>query len=158
MGSGKRDLARVFAGELLAATVPPAERDRTVRLALADGHPDVIVIERVGASISAEQAREVREQASRSPVEGDRKVLVLDEFHLVQDNVGPILLKTIEEPPAGTFFLVLVEDVPPALVTVESRCVRIDLGPGARSHHRRRARGRRGARRGRGAGRGLRRR
>jgi DNA polymerase III subunit delta' len=129
-GSGKRDLARAFAAELLAAgAATPADRARTIRLALADQHPDVLVIERVGAAITADQAREVREQASRSAIEGDRKVLVLDEFHLVQENVGPILLKTIEEPPAGTFFLVLVEDVPPALVTIESRCVRIDLGP-----------------------------
>lgn len=129
-GAGKRDLARAFAAELLAGgTASPADRDRTVRLALAEQHPDLVVIARVGAAISAEQAREVREQASRSPVEGDRKVLVLDEFHLVQDNVGPILLKTIEEPPPGTFFLVLVEDVTPALVTVASRCVRVDLGP-----------------------------
>ena len=128
-GSGKRALARAFAAELLAAGAHGEDRDRHVRLALAEQHPDLVVIERVGASISAEQARNVREQASRSAVEGDRKVLVLDEFHLVQDNVGPILLKSIEEPPAGTFFLVLVEDVPPELVTIESRCVRIDLGP-----------------------------
>jgi DNA polymerase-3 subunit delta' len=129
-GAGKRDLARAFAAELLAAGAPsPTDRDRTVRLVLAEQHPDLIVIERVGAAITADQAREVREQASRSPVEGDRKVLVLDEFHLVQENVGPILLKTIEEPPAGTFFLVLVEDVPPPLATIASRCVRIDLGP-----------------------------
>jgi DNA polymerase-3 subunit delta' len=129
-GAGKRDLARAFAAELLAAgAATAADRDRTVRLALAEQHPDLLVIERVGAAISADQAREVREQASRSPIEGDRKVLVLDEFHLVQDNVGPILLKTIEEPVPGTFFLVLVEDVPPALVTIESRCVRVDLGP-----------------------------
>jgi DNA polymerase-3 subunit delta' len=133
-GSGKRDLARAFAAELLSAgAATPEDRDRAVRLALAEHHPDLIVIERVGAAISAEQARDVREQASRSAVEGDRKVLVLDEFHLVQENVGPILLKTIEEPPPGTYFLVLVEDVTPALETIQSRCVRIDLGPVAES-------------------------
>jgi DNA polymerase III subunit delta' len=127
-GSGKRDLARAFAAELLSAGASPEDRERIARLVLAEQHPDLIVVERVGASISAEQAREVREQASRSAVEGDRKVLVLDEFHLVADNVGPILLKTIEEPAPGTYFLVLVEDVPPALITIASRCVRVDLG------------------------------
>jgi DNA polymerase-3 subunit delta' len=127
-GSGKRDLARAFAAELLAEGASDEDRARIIRLAQAEQHPDLTVIERVGASISAEQAREVREQAARSPVEGDRKVLVLDELHLVQDNVGPILLKTIEEPAPGTFFIGLVEDVPPSLVTIASRCVRIDLG------------------------------
>lgn len=128
-GSGKRVLARAFAAGLLSDRLTGAERERVVSLARAEQHPDLVVIEREGASIRAEQAREVRDLATRSPVEGDRKVLVLDEFHLVQDNVGPILLKTVEEPPPGTFFLILVEDVPPELVTIESRCVRIDLGP-----------------------------
>jgi DNA polymerase-3 subunit delta' len=95
---------------------------------LAEQHPDLVVVEREGASILAGPARTVRDLASRAGIEGPRKVLVLDEFHLVTENVGPILLKTIEEPTPGTFFLVLVEDVPPDLVTIESRCVRIDLG------------------------------
>ena len=89
----------------------------------------MLVVERVGASISVAQADQIIERASRSPVEGDRKVLVLDEFHLVTAVVGPKLLKTIEEPPAGTFFVVLVEEVTPDLVTLASRCVRIDVGP-----------------------------
>jgi DNA polymerase-3 subunit delta' len=127
-GSGKRDLARAFAAELLAAGASGPDRERVVRLVLAEQHPDLTVIERVGASISAEQAREVRELAVKSPVESDRKVLVLDELHLVQENVGPILLKTIEEPAPGTFFIALAEDVPPSLITIASRCVRVDLG------------------------------
>ncbi len=127
-GSGKRALARAFAAGLLSEGTEGPERDRHIALALAEQHPDLVVVERVGASIAAEQARNVRDLAMRSPIEGARKVLVLDEFHLVQPSVGPILLKTIEEPSAGTFFVVLVEDVPPELVTIESRCVRIDLG------------------------------
>jgi DNA polymerase-3 subunit delta' len=38
-----------------------------------------------------------------------------------------VLLKTIEEPPPGTFFVILAESVPPELVTIASRCVRIDF-------------------------------
>jgi DNA polymerase-3 subunit delta' len=55
--------------------------------------------------------------------------LVLDEFHLVTAVVVPKLLKTIEEPPASTYFVVLAEEVTPDLVTLASRCVRIDVGP-----------------------------
>lgn len=128
-GSGKRALAAAFAAGLLAEGTIGAERARIVALAKAERHPDLHVVERTGASISADQAREVRDLASRSPMEGARKVLVLDEFHLVADQVGPILLKTIEEPPDGTFFLVLAEDVPEDLVTIESRCLRVELGP-----------------------------
>ncbi|MCU1453374.1 MAG: holB [Acidimicrobiales bacterium] len=126
-GSGKRAAARAFAGELLAAGSSGAEAERHRALARAEQHPDLLVVEREGASISAGQAAEVVTRASRSPIEGDRKVLVLDEFHLVQPAAGPKLLKTIEEPPPGTFFIVLAEDVPPDLVTIASRCVRVDF-------------------------------
>jgi len=126
-GCGKRALARAFAGALLAAGRDDAER--VAALTRVEEHPDLIVVERVGAAISAEQADQIVARASRSPVEGRRKVLVLDEFHLVGPSVGPKLLKTIEEPPPGTFFVVLAEQVTSDLVTVASRCVRIDLGP-----------------------------
>ena len=63
------------------------------------------------------------------PLEGARKVLILDEFHLIQPDVPPRLLKTIEEPEASTVFVILADDVPNELVTIASRCVRIDFSP-----------------------------
>jgi DNA polymerase-3 subunit delta' len=126
-GSGKRSLARAFAAALLSDERPDPDRD--AKLALAEEHPDLVVVERVGASINVAQADQIIERASRSPVEGARKVLVLDEFHLVTAVVVPKLLKTIEEPTPGTFFIVLAEEVTPDLVTLASRCVRIDVGP-----------------------------
>ncbi|MCU1350995.1 MAG: holB [Acidimicrobiales bacterium] len=128
-GSGKRPAARAFAGELLAAGSDGAEAERHRALARAEQHPDLHVVERAGAAILAGQAGEIVTQASRSAVEGTRKVLVLDEFHLVQPAAGARLLKTIEEPPPGTFFIVLAEDIPPELVTIASRCLRVDFGP-----------------------------
>ncbi|MCU1358271.1 MAG: holB [Acidimicrobiales bacterium] len=132
-GSGMQLAARAFAGDLLAAEFDvkgDAEGARRARsLAHAGQHPDLIMVERVGASISADQADEIVRRASRSPIEGSRKVLVLDEFHLVAATVGPKLLKTIEEPPVGTFFVVLAEELPPELVTIASRCVRVEFAP-----------------------------
>ena len=64
----------------------------------------------------------------RSPVEGPRKVLVLHEMHKVSV-VAPMLLKTIEEPPESTVFVVLADFVPNELVTIASRCVTIDVPP-----------------------------
>jgi DNA polymerase III subunit delta' len=126
-GSGKRALARSFAAAVLSAG--RSDADRHIELALAEEHPDLTVVERLAASISADQADQIVERASRSPIEGDRKVLVLDEFHLVKPEVGPKLLKTIEEPSAGTFFVVLADELTPDLATIASRCVRVDLGP-----------------------------
>lgn len=129
-GSGKRAAARAFAALLLSAGSEGADRDRHVDLALAETHPDLRIVEPSTAQgrMDADTAREIVRQAVLSPAEGSRKVLVLEDFHLV-DRFGAILLKYVEEPPASTFFVILAEDVPPELVTIASRAVRIDLGP-----------------------------
>ena len=127
-GSGKRSLALAFAADLLRRGLPSDEAERAASLALSNRHPDVFLVERVGASIDAEQARHVVELATRAPTEGERKVLVLDEFHLVEKR-APILLKVIEEPPPSTVFVVLADAMPPDFVTIASRCVQIAIGP-----------------------------
>jgi len=127
-GSGKDRAAAVFAGEILAAgTDDPAAAARHRQLAADLQHPDVTVVRREGASIQVAQAVEIVRLASLKPVEGARKVLVLEEFHLVADATAGKLLKTIEEPPAGTVFVVLADDVPDELVTIASRCVPIEF-------------------------------
>lgn len=127
-GSGTQVAARVFAGEVLAATATDPEgaaRHRT--LAAADQHPDISVVRREGASILVKQAADIVQLASMKPIEGDRKVLILDEFHLVADKTAGKLLKTVEEPPGGTVFVILAEDVPDELVTIASRCVPVEF-------------------------------
>jgi DNA polymerase-3 subunit delta' len=129
-GAGKRSAAKAFAALLLSAGTEGEEAERHQRLALAETHPDLHVIEATTAQgrINVETAREIVHKAARSPAEGDRKVLVLEDFHRI-DQFGAILLKYVEEPPPSTYFVILAEDVPPELVTIASRSVRIDLGP-----------------------------
>lgn len=124
-GSGKRTAARAFAAALLCPDRGCGVCD-VCRRVLAEAHPDVVAVEREGASISVDRAREVRRLAMRTPNEGHRKVLVLSDFHLVQE-AAPTLLKVLEEPPASTVFVVLADYVPPELVTIASRCVRVDF-------------------------------
>ena len=129
-GSGKRAAARAFAALLLSAGTEGDEAERHQRLALAEAHPDLHVVEATTAQgrIDAKTAREIVRQAVLSPAEGERKVLVLEDMHLI-DQWGAILLKYVEEPPASTYFVVLAEDVPPELVTIASRSVRVAFGP-----------------------------
>ncbi len=125
-GSGKRAAARAFAAEVLADGAD--DPDRVRRLAGAEAHPDLVLVERTGASIDVDTARQVARLAVRPPVEADRKVLVLVDFHLVRQ-AGPALLKTIEEPSPTTVFVVLADEVPPELITIASRCVQVAFGP-----------------------------
>ena len=125
-GAGKMAAARAFAAQLLCRGATDSEAARTVQLVAAGRHPCVTVVERDGPAITAEQARDTVRRAALSPPEGDLQVIVLDEFHLVRD-AAPILLKSIEEPPPTTVFVVLAESVPDELVTVASRCVNVTM-------------------------------
>lgn len=131
-GAGTRAAARAFAADVLSAGLDDDAAARVRRLCAADHHPSMVVVERVGASISADQARQIVRQASMSPSEGSVQVLVLTDFHLVT-TAAPIMLKSIEEPPAGTVFVVLADEVTPDLVTIASRCSRFDFPPLAAS-------------------------
>lgn len=122
-GSTKDEASRSFAALLMAGTDDPSQRD--ARLALAGEHPDVREVERQGARISADQVADIIRNASLVPVEGNRKVMILHDFHLLDASAAARLLKTLEEPPTSTIFIVLADQVTPELVTIASRCVRI---------------------------------
>jgi DNA polymerase III subunit delta' len=122
-GSTKDEASRAFAALLMAGSDDPSLRD--ARLALAGEHPDVREVERQGARISAEQVADIIRNASLAPVEGSRKVMILHDFHLLDAPAAARLLKTLEEPPASTIFIVLADQVTPELITIASRCVRM---------------------------------
>ena len=124
-GSTKKEAARAFAALLIAGVDDPAQRD--VDLVLRGEHPDVKEVVRTGPRIFFDQAREIVRLASLAPSEGDRKVMILEEFHLLGPDGAALLLKTIEEPPDSTVFLIIADFIPHDLVTVSSRCARIDF-------------------------------
>ncbi|MGD0808863.1 MAG: ATP-binding protein [Acidimicrobiales bacterium] len=126
-GSGKLAAAREFAAMLLCPNGGEDGCD-TCRRVREGTHPDVAFFEREGAALSIDQAREVSRIAVRSSLEGGRQVVVLPDLHLAREAV-PALLKTIEEPPPHTVFIALADFVPPELVTVASRCVRVEFRP-----------------------------
>ena len=83
-GWGTRRAADLFAGELLARH-DPETADRHRRLAAAESHPAIAVVERTGAAISVEEARDIARRAELAPPEGSHQVLVLVDFHLVRN-------------------------------------------------------------------------
>ena len=126
-GAGARAAAAAFAAALVCSEGGCGEC-RDCRLALLAEHPDVELFEPEATRVTVAQATEIAQRAALSPAEGRRRVLVLTEFHNVVE-AAPALLKTIEEPPPTTVFVVLADQVHEDLVTIASRCVRIDVPP-----------------------------
>jgi DNA polymerase-3 subunit delta' len=100
----------------------------TCRGALAGTDPDLHVVRRTGASVRIEDIRQVVTLAQRRPLRSGRQVIVVLDVHLAVLQ-APALLKTLEEPPGDTVFVLLADEVGPGLVTVASRCVEIAFPP-----------------------------
>jgi len=126
-GTGRRDAAVAFAAALLCPDGGCGDC-ASCREALAGRHPDMEVIERVGPSISVDQAREVARMALRTPRAARYQVLVLVDFDLVE-KAAPALLKTIEEPPDTTVIILIAESIARPFVTIASRCLQVQFEP-----------------------------
>jgi DNA polymerase-3 subunit delta' len=122
-GSGKRAAARGLAAALLCAD-GGCGTCNSCRRALAGTHPDLVTIERTGAALDVDDAREITYRAHRRPLESSRQVLLVPDVHLASKAV-PALLKTVEEPPPSTVFILLADALPAGLATIVSRCVQI---------------------------------
>lgn len=132
-GAGSFRAALGFAGLLLSAEAEQADdmvaAERHRRLALEAGHPDLVIIEATGTELSVRDAAEIIRQASTSPVEGKRKVIIVRSVEIInQATIGKIL-KIVEEPPPSAVFILLAEEVPPEIVTIASRCVPVEFSP-----------------------------
>jgi len=137
-GVGKRATAIAVAQAincLQPRSSPEFERDACGECAscrrIARGvHPYVIIVEPGDSgAIKIEQLRSVIEQSQYRPFEGRRRVVIVDEADAAGADAQSALLKTLEEPPSGSIFI-LVSSIPDALLpTVLSRCPRLRFGP-----------------------------
>jgi len=137
-GVGKKRVAIALA-EVINCTAPVSadglERDAcgacaSCRRIARGAHPDVVVVApgEMG-SIKIEAVRTVIDQANYRPFEARRRVVIIDEADALVEPAQHALLKTLEEPPSASIFL-LVSSLPDALLpTVRSRCPRLRFGP-----------------------------
>lgn len=93
-------------------------------------HPDVLVIEPGDSgSIKIEQIRDVVDRSAYRPFEGKRRVVVIDEADALVPAAQNALLKTLEEPPSLSVFILVTARPDVLLPTVRSRCPRLNFRP-----------------------------
>lgn len=132
-GLGKTILARCFAKWLLCEHMGNSRtacgRCKSCHLMKAQSHPDFIFIEadKPGNSILVDQIRDVIERLSLSSHYSGSRVVILQSAHRLNTAAANSLLKTLEEPTAGTVFI-LVTNMPSVLpLTIVSRCQRLEV-------------------------------
>ncbi|GGY97095.1 DNA polymerase III subunit delta' [Novosphingobium colocasiae] len=131
-GLGKRAFACAAAGELV--------REPGGRLPDAVAHPDIHILEHLPANddeakkkaegkpfqtkrnITIEQVRTMQHRLVTRPTLGDRRAIIIDPADDMEKSAVNALLKSLEEPPVGTYFLLIAHQPGRLLPTIRSRC------------------------------------
>ncbi|HEX9365872.1 MAG TPA: DNA polymerase III subunit [Vicinamibacterales bacterium] len=93
-------------------------------------HADVLVIEPgESGSIKVDQVREAIDRSAYRPFEGRRRLVVIDQADALVPEAQNALLKTLEEPPSASVFVLITSRPDVLLPTVRSRCQRLRFGP-----------------------------
>lgn len=125
-GAGRSVAAHTFAAALVCTTPGQAGCGECAgcRTALAGTHADILTIRPDGLIIPVAQVRATIENASRMPTTADWRVVIIEDADRLNDAGANALLKSIEEPPARTVFLLCAPSTDPAdiHVTIRSRC------------------------------------
>jgi DNA polymerase-3 subunit gamma/tau len=129
-GTGKTSMAKILAACLnceRGPTVEPCGRcDSCVSIANATSL-DVIEMD-AASNNSVDDIRDLREKVAYAPVSGRHKVYILDEAHMLSQQAWNAFLKTLEEPPPRTIFVLATTEAQKVLPTVVDRCHRFDFG------------------------------
>ena len=129
-GTGKTSMAKILAACLNCVhgptTEPCGECESCVAIANATSL-DVIEMD-AASNNSVDDIRELRERVAYAPVSGRSKVYILDEAHMLSTQAWNAFLKTLEEPPPDTIFVLATTEAQKVLPTVVDRCHRFDFG------------------------------
>jgi DNA polymerase-3 subunit delta' len=111
-GVGKRDLALLFAAELLG------DHHRVARRS----HPDLYVLEPLGDQIRIDDVRELRRDLHMRPFEASRRVYLVFGADTLNEDAADALLKDLEEPPPYAVLVLVADELGPLPETIRSRC------------------------------------
>ena len=129
-GTGKTSMAKILAACLNCehgpTTEPCGKCDSCTSIASATSL-DVIEMD-AASNNSVDDIRDLREKVAYAPVSGRHKIYILDEAHMLSHQAWNAFLKTLEEPPPRTIFVLATTEAQKVLPTVVDRCHRFDFG------------------------------
>ncbi|HZV74149.1 MAG TPA: DNA polymerase III subunit gamma/tau [Conexibacter sp.] len=128
-GTGKTSMAKILAACLNCehgpTVTPCGVCDSCVSIASATSL-DVIEMD-AASNNSVDDIRELRDKVAYAPISGRHKVYILDEAHMLSSQAWNAFLKTLEEPPPHTIFVLATTEANKVLPTVVDRCHRFDF-------------------------------
>jgi DNA polymerase III subunit gamma/tau len=128
-GTGKTSLAKILARSLNCVqgpTLNPCGVCESCRSIAAGTSLDVIEMD-AASNRSVDDIRELRERVGYAPAAGRWKVYILDEAHMLTREAWNAFLKTLEEPPPNTVFVLATTEAHKVMPTIVDRCQRFDF-------------------------------
>ncbi|MDC7291516.1 DNA polymerase III subunit gamma/tau [Blautia schinkii] len=128
-GTGKTTVAKILAKAVNCEhTVDgsPCNECEMCRAIQAGTSMNVIEID-AASNNGVDNIREIREEVSYRPTEGNYKVYIIDEVHMLSTGAFNALLKTLEEPPSYVIFILATTEAHKIPITILSRCQRYDF-------------------------------
>ncbi|WP_256838537.1 DNA polymerase III subunit delta' [Ornithinimicrobium faecis] len=123
-GSGRSKAARAFAAALQCegGAAPGCGECQACRTILAGSHADLIVEATSETFIRVGRARELALAAGSRPTVGRWRVIIIEDADRLNDQAADALLKSLEEPPPRTVWMLCAPSLEDILVTIRSRC------------------------------------
>ncbi len=129
-GTGKTSMAKILARSLNCErggpTVSPCGECESCLTIAAGTSVDVIEMD-AASNRSVDDIRDLRERVAYAPAGGRWKVYILDEAHMLTKEAWNAFLKTLEEPPPNTVFVLATTEAHKVMATIADRCQRFDF-------------------------------
>jgi len=129
-GTGKTSMAKILARSLNCErggpTVTPCGECESCTTIAAGSSIDVIEMD-AASNRSVDDVRDLRERVAYAPTGGRWKVYILDEAHMLTKEAWNAFLKTLEEPPPNTVFVLATTEAHKVMPTIADRCQRFDF-------------------------------
>jgi DNA polymerase-3 subunit delta' len=125
-GSGRSQLALAFAASLLCAEGGCGSCN-SCQMIQSRNHPDVQVLNTERVLISIDEVTEFVEKSIQRPAIGKYRVMVIEDADRMSERTSNLLLKSLEEPPKGTIWMICAPSEADLLPTIRSRVRRVQL-------------------------------